>query len=138
MIIYIVVKLIFKLYIGNMNDLTKRELNVLEKLWQIKKGFVNDVIQQFPEPRPPYTTISSIIRILENKGYVKHKVYGNTHEYAPTISKLKFKKQALKNLITNYFEGSLENVVSFMVAEKELSDQEIKELSDLIEQYKNK
>lgn len=121
-----------------MKELTKRELHVLEILWQIKKGFVNDVINQFPEPKPPYTTISSIIRILENKGYLNHKAYGNTHEYTPRISKLKFKKQALKNLITNYFDGSLENVVSFMVEEKELSGQEIKELSDLIERYKTK
>jgi len=121
-----------------MKELTKRELNILEILWGLKKGFVNDVINKMQDPKPPYTTVSSIIRILETKGYVSHKTYGNTHEYKPLISKLKYKKYALKNLITNYFDGSLENVVSFMVKENELSDQEVNEISELIDQYKKK
>ena len=121
-----------------MKELTKRELNILEILWDMKKGFVNDIIDKLPNPKPPYTTVSSIVRILESKGYVNHKTYGNTHEYKPTISKLKYKKFALKHLISNYFEGSLENVVSFMVKENELSDEEVNEISGLIEDYKNK
>ncbi len=121
-----------------MKELTKRELNILEILWGLKKGFVNDVINKMQDPKPPYTTVSSIIRILETKGYVSHKTYGNTHEYKPLISKLKYKKYALKNLISNYFDGSLENVVSFMVKENELSDQEVNEISELIDQYKKK
>ncbi len=121
-----------------MKELTKRELNILEILWGLKKGFVNDVINKMQDPKPPYTTVSSIIRILETKGYVSHKTYGNTHEYKPLISKLKYKKYALKNLITNYFDGSLENVVSFMVKENELSDQEVNKISELIDQSKKK
>ena len=121
-----------------MKELTKREFNILEVLWELKKGFVNDVIEKLQDPKPPYTTVSSIIRILEEKGYVAHKAYGNTHEYRPVISKIEYKKFALKNLISNFFDGSLENVVSFMVDEKELSDGEINEILDLIEQYKNK
>jgi BlaI family penicillinase repressor len=121
-----------------MKELTKRELNVLEILWDIKKGFVNDIIAKLPDPKPPYTTVSSIVRILESKGYVDHKSYGNTHEYKPTISRLKYKKSALKNLISNYFGGSLENVVSFMVKENELTQEEANEIAALIEDYKNK
>lgn len=121
-----------------MKELTKRELNILEILWDLKKGFVNDIISKLPNPKPPYTTVSSIVRILESKGYVDHKTYGNTHEYKPVISKLKYKKFALKHLISNYFEGSLENVVSFMVKENELSDEEVNEIAGLIEDYKNK
>jgi len=121
-----------------MKELTKRELNILEILWDLKKGFVNDIIANLPNPKPPYTTVSSIVRILESKGYVDHKTYGNTHEYKPIISKLKYKKYALKHLISNYFEGSLENVVSFMVKENELSDEEVNEISGLIEDYKKK
>ena len=119
-----------------MRELTTRELKVLEILWKIKKGFVNDVIEQFPNPKPPYTTVSSIIRILESKAYVSHKTYGNTYEYRPEISKLSYKKHSLKNLITDYFDGSMENVVSFMVKENELSDKEVNEISALIDQYK--
>ncbi len=121
-----------------MKELTKREQNILEILWEIKKGFVNDIIAKLPDPKPPYTTVSSIVRILESKGYVDHKTYGNTHEYKPTISRLKYKKSALKNLISNYFEGSLENVVSFMVKENELTEEEANEIAALIEDYKNK
>lgn len=121
-----------------MKELTNRELNILEIIWELKKGFVNDVIARMQDPKPPYTTVSSIIRILETKGYVSHKAYGKTHEYMPIVSKLKYKKFALKNLIANYFDGSLENVVSFMVKENELSKEEVNELSELIDTFKNK
>jgi predicted transcriptional regulator len=121
-----------------MKELTERELGVLQILWDIKGGFVNDVLDKFPDPKPPYTTISSIIRILETKGFVTHKTYGKTHEYLPTISKEKYKKNLLKNMVTHFFEGSFDNVVSFMAAENELSESEIKEIEELIEHYKNK
>jgi predicted transcriptional regulator len=121
-----------------MKELTERELGVLQILWDIKSGFVKDVLDKFPDPKPPYTTISSIIRILETKGFVTHNSYGKTHEYLPTISKEKYKKSLLKNMVTHFFEGSFENVVSFMTAENELSESEINEIEELIEQYKNK
>ena len=121
-----------------MKELTSRELHILEILWDLKKGFVNDVIDRLNDPKPPYTTVSSIVRILETKGYVSHKAYGKTYEYQPVISRLAYKKFALKNLITGFFDGSLENVVSFMAEEKELSQNEINELSELIDHYKKK
>ena len=121
-----------------MKELTSRELHILEILWDLKKGFVNDVIDRLNDPKPPYTTVSSIVRILETKGYVSHKAYGKTYEYQPVVSRLAYKKFALKNLITGFFDGSLENVVSFMAEEKELSQNEINELSELIDHYKKK
>ncbi|HCX24466.1 MAG: CopY family transcriptional repressor [Flammeovirgaceae bacterium] len=119
-----------------MKELTQRELTTLEILWEIEKGFVNDVLDMYPEPKPPYTTISSIIRILETKGYVSHKAYGKTHEYFPIVSRIKYKKYVVKDLVKNFFGGSLNNVVSFMAEEDELSEKEIKEISELIDQYK--
>tara|TARA_B100001245_G_C22759881_1_gene367703 strand:- start:2 stop:373 length:372 start_codon:yes stop_codon:yes gene_type:complete len=119
-----------------MKELTQRELTTLEILWEIEKGFVNDVLEMYPEPKPPYTTISSIIRILETKGYVSHKAYGKTHEYFPIVSRIKYKKHVVKDLVKNFFGGSLNNVVSFMAEEDELSEKDIKEISDLIDQYK--
>ena len=121
-----------------MKELTQRELEVLEILWDIKSGFVKDVIDQFPDPKPPYTTISSIIRILESKGYVDHKSYGKTHEYMPIVSRIKYKKFMLKNMVSAFFEGSFDNVVSFMAKENELSEKEVNEIAALIEKYKNK
>ena len=121
-----------------MKELTSRELHILEILWELQRGFVNDISDRLDDPKPPYTTVTSIVRILETKGYVSHKAYGKTHEYQPVISKLAYKKFALKSLITGFFDGSLENVVSFMAEEKELSQNEINELSNLIDHYKNK
>ncbi len=121
-----------------MKELTQRELEVLEVLWKIKKGFVNDVLDHFAEPKPPYTTISSIIRILESKGYVTHKAYGKTHEYTPVIPRVQYKKTMLKSMVSQFFEGSLDNVVSFMAKENELSEEEVNEIAELIEQFKNK
>lgn len=120
-----------------MKELTQRELEVLEILWDIKSGFVKDVIDKFPDPKPPYTTVSSIIRILEAKGYVDHKSYGKTHEYMPIISRVKYKKFMLKNMVSVFFEGSFDNVVSFMTKENELSEKEVNEIAALIEKYKN-
>lgn len=119
-----------------MKELTQRELTTLEILWEIEKGFVNDVLEMYPEPKPPYTTVSSIIRILETKGYVGHKAYGKTHEYFPIVSRIKYKKHVVKDLVKNFFGGSLNNVVSFMAEEDELSEKDIKEISELIDQYK--
>jgi BlaI family transcriptional regulator, penicillinase repressor len=122
-----------------MELLTKREERIMDILWAMKKGFVNDIIDQLPDdPKPPYTTISSIVRILEDKGFVKHKAYGKIHEYTPAVSKLAYKKFALKSFITNYFDGSLENVVSFMVEEKELSEDELNDISKFIQDCKTR
>lgn len=121
-----------------MKELTERELNVLKILWDIKSGFVNDVLDKFPDPKPPYTTVSSIIRILESKGYVSHKAYGKTHEYSPTLSRVKYKKNLLKDIVSQFFEGSLDKVVSFMASENELSEKEANEIAQLIENFKSK
>jgi len=121
-----------------MKELTERELNVLEILWDIKSGFVNDVLDKFPDPKPPYTTVSSIIRILESKGYVSHRAYGKTHEYSPTFSRVKYKKNLIKNVVSQFFEGSLDKVVSFMASENELSEEEAYEIAQLIENFKSK
>ena len=105
-------------------------------LWDIKKGFVKDVIEKMPSPKPMYTTVSSVIRILEKKGFVNHKAYGKTHEYLPKISKRAYRSFAFKRFLSDYFEGSHENVVSFMVKEKNLNSEEVCEMLELIDKSK--
>lgn len=117
-----------------MEILTKTEEKVMQILWAIRRGFVKDVIDQMPEPKPPYNTISSLIRILEKKGFVGHKAYGKTHEYFPTVSKLTYRKFTFRNFLMNYFEGSPEKVVSFMVSEEKLDPAEVQRLKDLLDQ----
>ncbi|WP_020526603.1 BlaI/MecI/CopY family transcriptional regulator [Flexithrix dorotheae] len=112
--------------------LTKTEERVMQILWDLKKGFVKDVIAKMAPEKPPYNTISSVVRILEKKGFVDHKAYGKTHEYFPIVSKSAYKKFTFKNMISNYFEGSYEKLVSFMVQEEELSEKEIEEIKDII------
>ena len=117
-----------------METLTKTEEKVMQILWDLKRGFVKDVIDRMGEPQPPYNTISSLIRILEKKGFVNHKAYGKTHEYFPVISKIAYRSFTFKNFIANYFEGSPENVISYMVKEENLGQQEIDKMKELINQ----
>ena len=91
-----------------MEILTKTEEKVMQILWRIKKGFVKDIIEQLPSPKPPYNTISSVVRILEQKGFASHKAYGKTHEYYPIIAKAAYKKFAFKKMMMNYFDNSLD------------------------------
>jgi BlaI family penicillinase repressor len=116
-----------------MEILTKTEERVMQVLWDLKRGFVKDVIDQMGEPQPPYNTISSLIRILEKKGFVDHKAYGKTHEYFPAISKIAYRSFTFRNFVSNYFEGSAENVLSFMVKEKNLGQEEIQNMLDRLD-----
>ncbi|WP_409017650.1 BlaI/MecI/CopY family transcriptional regulator [Dyadobacter sp. CY323] len=108
----------------------------MQILWDIKRGFVKDVIDRMGEPAPPYNTISSLIRILEKKGFVDHKAYGKTHEYFPLISKLSYRSFTFRNFVANYFDGASGNVLSFMLEERDLSAEEIEEAIKQIKQTK--
>ena len=116
-----------------MQRLTQREEYVMQIVWKLKEGFVKDVIAEYPAPEPPYNTVSSIIRILEEKGYVGHKAYGRTHLYFPLISMEEFRAQSLNELVENYFSGSVNALVSQMVAEEPLPEDEIEKLKAIIE-----
>ncbi len=118
-----------------MRELTKAEDQVMQVLWKLEKAFVKDIIEQLPEPKPAYNTVSTIIRILENKGFVDHTSYGKTYEYYPIVSKESYSKFTVLNVLQNYFGGSMQNLVSFFAKNENLSLQEIealqKELSNL-------
>ena len=121
-----------------MEILTKSEERIMQILWKLKKAFVKDVIEKIPEPKPPYNTISSIVRILEKKGFLAYKAYGKTYEYFPKISKLDYKKFSFKSFMKNYFDNSYESVVSFMVEENEMSDKEVAEIKNIINKMEDK
>ncbi len=116
-----------------METLTKKEEAIMQIIWKLKKAFVNDIIKELPEPKPPYNTISSIVRILESKEFVGYKAYGRTHEYFPIISKAAYRKHSFKQLISNYFDGSYKEVVSYIISDKEtgISDEDARELKKL-------
>ena len=111
-----------------MKELTRAEEEVMQILWDIESGFVKDVIDRMPDPKPAYNTVSTIVRILVKKGFVKFKSHGKTHEYYPAIDKDEYSKEFLDNFMGKYFKGSFENLVSFFVKENNLSTREVDEL----------
>jgi BlaI family transcriptional regulator, penicillinase repressor len=121
----------------DLKELTKAEDQVMQILWDLKTAFVKDIIERMPEPKPAYNTISTIVRILETKGFVDHKAYGKTHEYFPLISKEKYTKFYLNNLLKGYFNGSFQNLVSFFAKENKLDSKAIEKLLDEIKNQKS-
>lgn len=119
-------------------ELTKAEEQIMQVLWDLKKGFVKEVIDQLPEPRPAYNTVSTIIRILETKGFIDHEAFGKSHRYFPLISFEEYKSFATEKLLSGYFDNSVENMFSFFVKEKKLDLKEADEILKLIEKLKNK
>lgn len=116
-----------------MRELTRAEEQVMQVLWQIKGGFVNDILELFPEPKPAYNTISTIVRILEKKGFVDHKAYGKTHQYFPLISKKEYTRKYFRGIMDNYFGNSYKALASFLTSDKSISINELEEMKKLME-----
>lgn len=117
-----------------MKKLTKAEEEIMQYIWELDRCTVSQIIEQMDvKDKIPHSTISSIVRILEKKGYVDHKAYGRTYEYFPVITKEDYSKKTIRSIVSNYFEGSMNQLVSFLVKEKDL---DINELSELIQEYK--
>jgi BlaI family penicillinase repressor len=120
-----------------MEDLTKAEERVMQIVWKLKKGFVKDIIDAMPDdPKPPYNTISSVVRLLETKGFVGYKAYGKTHEYYPLITKSEYRKASVKKMLSGYFDNSAESLFSFMLKENQLSEDEINKIKQIINKNK--
>lgn len=115
-----------------MEELTKGEEKIMQIVWKLKKCFVKDILEEMSEPKPPYNTISSVIRVLRDKGFVKFKQYGNTYEYTPAVSKPAYKKYVFGQLLKNFFDGSYESMVSYMVEDEKISEDEMKEIKAVV------
>ena len=116
-----------------MLKLTNKEEEIMHILWRLEKAFVKDVLAEIKEDKPHYNTLSTIIRNLEDKGYVGHQAYGKTHQYYPIIAKEDYKTKFMSTAIENYFNNSYKSVVSFFAKEEKISVEELKEIIDLIE-----
>lgn len=115
-----------------MKQLTKAEEQIMHILWDIERGFVKDIIEHLPDPKPAYNTVSTIVRILEKKGFVAHRPYGNSHEYFPTLKKEDYTKAYLKSFVSNYFSDSYSEMVSFFTKDKKMSLKELEEIKKMI------
>ncbi|HMX40592.1 MAG TPA: BlaI/MecI/CopY family transcriptional regulator [Saprospiraceae bacterium] len=116
--------------------LTKAEEDVMQLLWTVGRGTVSDLLAQCEEPKPPHSTVSSVVRILEKKGYVGHKAYGKTHEYFPLISKEDYGRRSLGDVLRNYFDGSVSRLVSHLAEGEKLKPNELEELARMLDQFK--
>jgi BlaI family transcriptional regulator, penicillinase repressor len=117
-----------------MRELTRAEEQVMQVLWKIKKGFVKDILEHFDEPKPAYNTVSTIVRILQEKGFVSHTAYGRTHEYYPVVTKDDYSKSHLRLFVRDYFSNSFEKMVSFFARDKGISVREMEEIMKIMEE----
>jgi len=121
-----------------MEKLTNKEEEIMRVLWKLKQAFVKEVVAELPEPKPHYNTISTIIRNMEEKGFIGHNAFGKTHQYFPVVSKEAYKKTFMHKTIQHYFEDSYKNVVSFFAKEEKISVSELKEIISIIENNQKK
>ena len=112
-------------------DLTKAEEQVMQILWKVDESIVRDLVDQFPDPKPAYNTVSTVLRVLEKKEFVNHKAYGTTYLYFPLVSKKEYSKFQFTNLIKNYFNGSFPKMAAFFAQENNLSIQKLEEMMDM-------
>jgi predicted transcriptional regulator len=117
-----------------MKEITKAQEEVLKALWKIEEGAVSDVLDALSDPKPAYNTVATVIKVLEKKEYVSHKTYGKTNVYYPLVADTEYAKHQLKDTVKGFFNGSLNQMVSFFVKNKDLSINELEELKSMIEQ----
>lgn len=116
-----------------MNELTKAEEQVMHILWKLEKAYLKDIAEAYEDPKPAYTTISTVIRVLVKKGFIAYNQYGKVHEYYPLISKSRYFKRHLGNLVHNFFNGSATNFASFFTQQDDLNLEELEEIKKMIE-----
>lgn len=119
-----------------MEKLTHQEETVMLHVWQLKECVVKDIVNKMDEPKPPYTTVASIVRNLEQKGYLYSKKYGNVWVYSPKVEEDEYKKVFMSNVVKSYFENSYKELVSFFVKEEKISPKELQEIMQMIEKGK--
>jgi len=121
-----------------MATLTKAEEQVMQILWEKKEGFVKDLLQHFPDPKPAYNTVSTIIRILEKKGFVDHRSFGKSHQYYPVVSREQYRNERFSSLMKDYFNNSMQQVLSQFGKSGSLNMKEADEIIRMMEEIKQK
>ncbi len=126
----------FEMKIDIMVKLTNKEEEIMKILWRLKKAFVKEILAEISGDKPHYNTLSTIVRNLQEKGFVDHEAFGNTHRYFPLITKEQYRKKFVSNSIADYFDNSYKNLVSHFAKEEKISVEELREIIKLIENKK--
>ena len=116
-----------------MKELTKAEEQVMHHIWSLKKSYLKEIVEAFPEPRPAYTTISTVIRVLVKKGFVGYRTHGKAHEYYPRISRQAYFRRHVKSMINTHFDGSVVSFASFFTGDESVDLNELEEIKELID-----
>ncbi|MCU0244236.1 MAG: BlaI/MecI/CopY family transcriptional regulator [Acidobacteria bacterium] len=112
-----------------MKELTRAEEQIMHVLWFLGRAYVKDIIERLPEPKPAYNTVSTIVRILERKGFVGHEAFGKTHLYRPLVAKEDYTQAFLRGFVRDYFDNSYQDLVSFFAKDRDMS---LAELEDIL------
>ncbi|HAA14109.1 MAG TPA: penicillinase repressor [Cytophagales bacterium] len=118
---------------GN-KGLTKAEEELMQHLWSLEKGYLKDILEAYPEPRPAYTTVATVIRVLVKKGFIAFNTHGKVHEYYPAVSKQVYFKKHLSTMVSNFFGGSMTRFASFFTTDKDLDLDELEQIKAMIEE----
>ncbi len=121
-----------------MVTLTKAEEKIMKILWGIGEGFIKDIIEQYPDPKPPYNSVSTIVRVLVQKEIIGFNAFGNTYQYFPRITKEEYSKGQLSRLVKDYYNNSLTEVVSFFSESKKLDEKELDEVMKMLKDLKSR
>lgn len=117
-----------------MKELTRAEEQVMQILWELENAFVKEIIEKIEDPKPAYNTVSTIVRILEKKGFVGHIAYGKSHQYYPLMTKKEYTRKFMKGFVRNYFSNSYREMVSFFAKEEQVSLSELEEVKRMVEE----
>jgi len=118
---------------NDMEKLSQQEEQAMQVLWKIKAGVVKDILEMYPEPQPPYTTLASTMKNLEKKGFVKSRRYGNVYWFEPLVSEESYTEKVLSGIIDNYFQSSYQSLVAFFARKEKISSNDLQEIVRLIE-----
>jgi predicted transcriptional regulator len=122
-----------------MEKLTRQEEKVMQAVWKTQEGAVKDILENYPdEPKPHYNTLATVVKLLEGKGYIDHKTFGNVNVYFPKITQEAYAAQFLSGFVSSYFENSYKNVVSFFAKNEKLSEKDLEEILTMIQSKKEK
>jgi predicted transcriptional regulator len=119
-----------------MVNIAKREEQIMQVFWDLKKAFIRDVIPQLPDPKPHYNSVATMVKILEEKGFLEHETAGNMHAYFPVISREDYRKFALKDVVSRYFDNSYPRMLAFFAKEQKLSEKQLNEIVTIIKNEK--
>ena len=121
-----------------LEQLTEGEERIMQALWTLGEGSVNDVLAVLPEPKPKYTTVATFIKLLGNKGYVTHRAEGKSYIFTPAVPCDEYARKRMRTMLQSYFDGSFSRMVSFFSKHEDISLQEMDEIQDLMQEIRKK